>query len=620
MTCRKLKKLIILSFFECSGIWWLMCFVFFWISTDCSAQEAHKEQVKSNYSNKWIRGIMGVITREPGEGQSPFTVKSVDPYLNYEGKIIRKISIKQLGFDQTVLDTARTLHGYILQTANTIHIDTKDFVIRNNLFIREGAPLNPYRLADNERTLRDLEFIKDARIFVVPIVEYPDSVDLLVITRDLFNLGGAFVPKLPAKYSINIEDINLAGMGHQVQAGYSQEVSRTPRYGYEVFYKVTNIKGTFLDASVGYTQLNSGISIGHENERSLYFKLSRDLYQPFARLAGALEFSNNISRNVYKEPERTFSQYHYQLQDYWIGYSFGFKELPKNLKENRNRTFVALRRLDQHFVNGTNITLSEFDRFAYRDLSATLAQLTFFRRDFYKTQYVLGFGRTEDIPYGYRISVTTGWEEELENRRPYLGGEFHYSKVRTEGNIFTYDIKLGAYWNESWYEDGLFSINVTRYSKAYEVGNNIIRNSSEIGYALLLRQQVKKGINISDFNGISGFEPDSLTGVQRLKTSQEITIFTPFKILGFHIAPIARIDLALIQADLKLLDGKKFYSGFSTGFRARNENLIFKILEARIFYYPKVVEGIDHIRYTVTMNFKKRYPTNLVNKPATVFQ
>ncbi len=562
---------------------------------------------------------MGVITREPEADQLPFNIKSEDPYLKYDGKIIRRIVIKRIGFEKTVLDTTRNLQSFISKAANTLHVNTREFVIRNNLFIREGKALNPYRVADNERTLRNLDFVMDARIFVKPISKNSDSVDLLVVTRDVFSLGGSFSADIPTKYKFTIQDINFGGMGQRVQFGQLFDANRSPHYGYQLFYQKNNVKGSFIDASLGYTKLNNGVSIGNENESSLYLKLSRPLFQPFTRFAGAVEISDNTSRNVYRESDTTFAQYRYKVQDYWLGYSFGYRKLPKDLRENRNRKFLALRGFDQHFLNSTHTDLTEPDRFAYRDRVSLLAQLTFFRQDFYKTQYVVGFGRTEDIPYGYRISFTSGWEKELGNKRPYAGSELYYNKVRPSGTILTYNVKLASYWRSERPEDGLVSFNFTRYSKIHRVGRMIIRNTLESGYAALFNQNVKRGMDIRDLNGIVGFLPDSLVGLQRVTVSQELTVFTPWKLMGFRLAPIGRVDLALIKRDMGLLRTRNFFSGLSLGLRARNENLIFNTIEARLFYYPKTVERVDHFRFNITTNFRIKYPTNLVNKPATVF-
>ena len=135
----------------------------------------------------------------------------------------------------------------------------------------------------------------------------------------------------------------------------------------------------------------------------------------------------------------------------------------------------------------------------------------------------------------------------------------------------------------------------------------------------MFNQQVKQGININDVNGILGFKPDSLVGTQRLILSQEEIVFTPWKVLGFRTALVARADLSLIQRTGALVERQNFFSGFSLGIRARNENLIFNTIEMRLFYYPKTVELIDPFLFKVTTNFRIRYPTNLVNKPSTVF-
>lgn len=574
--------------------------------------------VKKIEANKNVKKLLGLISREPETDLSPFLVESENAYLKYEGKIIRKITIRRIGFEKIVVDTARDLQSFIAKTANKLHKNSREFIIRNNLFVREGAPLNPYRLADNERTLRNLSFIMDARIYVKSISKSADSVDLIVITRDVFSLSGDFTSHFPTKYKIGIRDVNFLGLGQLIQFGQVFDQNRNPNYGYEGYYQWVNIMGSFIDGSIGYTNLNSGVSIGNENENSSYIRLTRTLFQPFTRLAGGIELSDNISKNVYNKSDSTFAQYHYRVQDYWIGYSFGYKKLPNNLKENRNRKFIALRGVEQSFLSSKNTGLTEPDRFAYRNKAAIFTQLTFFRQDFYKTRFVVGFGRTEDIPYGYRLSFTYGWERELGIKRPYLGFELFYNKVIPSGTILTYNAKWGAYFNNR-IQDEFFSLDFSRYSKIYKIGKSIVRHQSAIGYAALVNQTVKRGMDIRDVNGILGFMPDSLVGFQRVTMSQEATVFTRLKFLGFRIAPVTRIDLALIRINKGLFQWSNFYSGFSLGLRARNENLIFNTVEARLFYYPKTVERVAHFGFDITTNFRIRYPTNLVNKPATVF-
>ncbi len=409
-------------------------------------------------------------------------------------------------------------------------------------------------------------------------------------------------------------------MGQRIQFNTLYDIDRYPRFGFEAVYQKINYMGTFVDASIGYSGINTGSSIGNENEKAYYIRLSRPLFQPFARWAGGLELSNNNSTNVSRKPDSTFAQYHYSIQDYWAGYSFGHKNLPSDLRENRNRKFIALRAFQQHFDELPTINLTEPDRFAYRNRTAILSQLTFFRQDFYKTQYVLGFGRTEDIPHGYRASLTSGWETEIGHKRGYFAGELYYTKVRDSGTILTYTAKLASYYQGPRSEDGLLSLDFKRYSKVYEKGAYKMRNQTQVGYAVLFNQNIKRGIDIRDVNGIIGFSPDSLVGTRRFVISDEITVFTPSKIFGFRLAPVARIDLALINNKASyLFSGDNFYSGMSLGLFARNENLIFNTIEIRGFFYPRTVERVQHFGFNIGTNIRIKYPNALVTPPATVF-
>jgi hypothetical protein len=598
-------------------IFFLLCLFGFYNS--CFAQNSDTlKNRKAIQDKKATKKALGFITRR-GPG-TPFNFKSEDPFLPYEGKIIRKIVIDQIGFERNVQDTTQRFKTFIANTANTLHNDTKRWVIHNNLFLREGKPLNPYRVADNERYLRDLDFILDTRIFVLPISEDSDSVDLLVMTRDVFSLGATFSPRSPTEYRFKVQEANLAGMGQRLQVRGIYDTERAPSAGYEFLYQKTNLFGSFINATAAYTEINSGISVGNENESAYLFRLSRPLYHPFARWAGAMELSRNRSRNSEQKQDSVFARYAYNIQDYWAGYSFGHQKLPSSLSENRNRKFIALRGFQEHFTETPTTPIRANERLVYSDRVTLLSQLTFFKGDFYKTQYVLGFGRTEDIPYGYRVSFTGGWEEEIGRRRLYSGAELFWSTVNNNGTFINYTVKLGNYWSKDLIEDALAQFNISRYSRIYLLCKSKVRHQADLGFATLINPAVKRKLDINDLNGLNGFKPDTLAGDQRLTFRTEAVVYTPVKFLGFHLAPVVRVDLAYISSENeKLFQKRNFYSGFSAALRARNENLIFNTVEARIYYYPKTVEGLSQTRLEFRTNLRIKYPTNLVTAPATVY-
>ncbi|MCW5912758.1 MAG: hypothetical protein KIT62_16935 [Cyclobacteriaceae bacterium] len=568
--------------------------------------------------SKVTKQVVGAISRTP-PADTVITIKSEDAFLPYEGKIIRNIIVNRVGFDRTVQDTTRRFKSSVARLANRLHNDTKEWVVRENIFLREGKPFNPYRAADNERYLRDLDFILDSKIFVAPVSEDSDSIDLLVMTRDVFSLGASFSPRGITEHRFRIQEANLGGMGQRLQVAGVYDAGRNPTTGYEYLYRKTNLFGSFVNATAGYTEINTGRSVGNENESAYFFRLDRPLFHPFVRWAGAAEVSRNWSTNITRKEGSAFADYEYLVHDAWAGYSFGFRKLPSSLAENRNRRFVAARAFEERFLKRPE-NISGNDRLTYSDRVTFLGQLTFFRQDFYKTNYVLGFGRTEDVPYGYRVSFTGGWERELDKERLYTGAELNWSTVNENGTFYTYSVKLGNYWSEELVEDGLAQFGISRYSRLYFTGKTKIRHQAEINFASQINRSQKRLLDIRDTNGLQGFRPDSLWGAQRLTFRTETVVFTPWKLAGFHFAPVARIDLAYLAKENRVLFQKQnFYSGFSAALRARNENLIFNTVEARVYYYPKTVETLEPWRFEFRANLRIKYPTSLVTAPATVY-
>ena len=89
------------------------------------------------------------------------------------------------------------------------------------------------------------------------------------------------------------------------------------------------------------------------------------------------------------------------------------------------------------------------DKFNFRlnPREAVLAQFTFFRQNFYKTNYVFGFGITEDVPYGYNIALTAGWYKQLKLERPYAGIDGNLYVVTNRGNVIQYFLRTGRWVN-----------------------------------------------------------------------------------------------------------------------------------------------------------------------------
>ena len=563
--------------------------------------------------------LVGSITRKP-EADTVFNFKSEASFLPFQGKIIRTILVERIGFERTVQDTTRSFKTFFAKTGNRLHATSREWLIRDNLFIREGKPLNAYRLADNERYLRDLDFILDSRIFVYPVAPGSDSVDVLVVTRDVFGFGASLDPSGVDKYRFRVQNSNLAGMGQRLQYTGQVETYRTPIYGQELSYQKNNILGSFVDATLGYTQINTGRSLEAENEFAYFFRLNRPLFMPFARWAGGAEISRNMARNVFGRPDSLFAPYTYHLHDHWFGYSFGQHHHQAQTAENRHRLFVSARLIDQLFVERPGSELMQRYPMAFENRWAVLGQVAWFRQDFYKTKFVYGFGRTEDVPYGYAASVTLGWEKQggLE-RRPYGGIQLSKTFASQNGSFVTAEARAATYWRNGSASDGLVSAGLSYFSRLYPMGNWGVRHFAETAFTQLNHRTIKNPLDINNGNGIAGLVADSLRGDSRLRARIQVTVFTPLKLAGFRFALAPQLDYALLANNPKDLPSAALFQGYSLGIRTRNENLVFNTVELRGYFYPRATEGMSATLLEVRSNLRIKYPTSLVRPPATVF-
>lgn len=559
--------------------------------------------------NKLSQEVLRNITRRQ-KSDTVKSIKSEEPFLPYTGKIIRNITIRHIGFERSIYDSTRSFKSSMTQIANSLHSDTRESTIRDNLFIRKNKPLNPYLLADNERYLRDLDFILDSKILVYPVHGSPDSVDVEVRTRDIFSLGVTGRVHGIDEVTVGLYDANLLGMGQRLQVDVAFEVDRQPFTGFDLLYRKSSIGGSLVNATLGYTQIDNGRSLGEENEFAYFLRLDRPLVSPYSRLAGGLEISQNKSVNVYRTADSLFRQYRYNMQDVWVGYNFGIHSRTRN----RNRHFVALRYFRQHYsqqpVQPESRALS-----IYNDQRSLLGEVTFYRQNFYKTRYLYGFGRTEDVPYGQTVSLTSGWMNELGHDRLYAGASIVKGIVRESGTFYTAEAGVGTFFDHSSANDAFVFANLLHYNKLLQFTRFKIRQMTRVGYAKAFNNQLRELLSLN--NELTGFRADSLYGYQRVFLRTETTLFTNWSLIGFRFAPFLSLENAwLKQKDTNGLGD--FYWGTTGGIRIRNENLIFGTIEFRAFYFPNPPEGFDPLSFKITTNVRLKYSGSFVRPPSLV--
>jgi hypothetical protein len=585
--------------------------------TDSSAHGLNKLKNNNIYQffrNAVVRGNVDSVALI-----NALNTKAETPFKPYDGKIIRHIYIHGYGFEQTFTDTANRLQYFGTQILNHLHRKTRDWVIRNSLFIKEDQPLNPIKVADNERLVRSLNYIQDARILVDYLPDNPDSVDLIVVVKDLFSIGGSIGNASPSPINVqaNVYDANFLGLGQRIQGGVIIDQRRYPNSGYQLLYSKTNIGNTFVNFTASATAINSDLYSGAPDEEAFYVRLDRPLYAPYAHLAGGLNIGDFRSHNLYDRPDSIFFGYHYHIYDGWIGWNLGSSRFISNTVV-LDRKFVSFRYFTNHFLQ-VPTQIGENFNFRFNDRQAALAQFTFFRQDFYRTNYIYGFGTTEDVPEGYNIAVTGGWYKQLYLERPYAGVDANWYVSTKRGAFIQYFLRAGAFMEKGTIQDGSTLIGSSYYSPLFVFNRLKIRQYLNFSYT---RQYNRIGIDPLTINNVFGlryFSGDSTFGNQRITLHSETTFFLNPRILGFKFAPFAFGDVSLLSPENETFNKSNVFEGIGAGIRTRNENLVFNTIELRLAYFPRKTEQNQSFKVMLNTGIQFRYNSTYVKAPDIVF-
>ena len=221
-----------------------------------------------------------------------------NPFIQYAGKTIRLINIKNVGFEGDIKDTAKINSGFGVRVGNALHKNTTRRVIANNLLFKGGDKLNPYLLTDNERYLRDLDYIQDALIIVQPTSQ-PDQVDLLVLVKDGFSIVPGAGIGGTKKYRLEIKEQNIAGTGSLLAVSSLFDNSRNPKFGFGGDFLQRNIRGSFINWGFGFKNYSKAFTSRRDEENLYYMRFEKPLASQYLKWFGALDLSYNRTSNGY---------------------------------------------------------------------------------------------------------------------------------------------------------------------------------------------------------------------------------------------------------------------------------------------------------------------------------
>lgn len=575
---------------------------------------------EKSFFGRWIeKGMQSIHHKiDTTDIKAQYSARIENYYQPFEGKIIRNIEFREFGFERSFSDTASRIKYFGTNILNHLHTNSKSWVIRNNLFIKRGDSLRAYVIADNERYLRSLNYIRDARILIKTISPTSDSVDLLVVTKDLFSLTGSISNLNIDKQELSAGDENFLGLGQSISASMLQDRSRNPHYGMEAGYEKYNIGNSFTNVGVKYSDIGSNIYNYYRNEHGVFINIDRPLYSQYASFYGFLHLGNVWSVHSFppfKGLDSNFYQYHYRMIDASIGYNIGAK---KHLSEYAVplRKVISLRYYNYNFLESPYQFQNRYVELL-NNRTAYLAQFTLFKQKFFKTRYILGFGATEDIPYGYNFSFTGGWYKLKDLSRPYIGIDANRYAYSEKGDIVQFFLRTGTFFREG-LQDGTILFGSSFYSRLMVWNKLKIRQFMRLSYTTQFNSNVGEPLRINNAFGLQDFIQDSIQGHQRTTLRSETVFYTPGKIFGFSFAPFLTGDFSYLPPTSQSIDKSSFFYGIGGGLRTRNENLVFGTIELKAIYFPKRIPGQHQFKVGITTNLRFRYNSNYVSAPELI--
>ena len=502
----------------------------------------------------------------------------------YQGMIIRTISVETFPFGVVIGDTSKRLNNSLTKMANYIHHQTRIRIIRNNLFFSKGDSLNPYIMADNVTYLRQLAYLQDADIKVIPVASDSDSVDILVQTKDVFSLGATLSSLTLHRTNIRFGEANFAGTGNGAFISTLYDDKRRNNFGFGGEYNSRNIGGSFINGQIGYQSAYPTFA-GPKEENRYYGSLSKPLVNRYMKWTYELDASYHSTRNFYSSDSlyNALVRYRYYNADAWLGYNLNWKDFTIQQESVKLRKVISLRLINQKFQDVPDIYKDSY-YWQYPDLSAVLTTLTFYRQNFYKTQYVYGFGHNEDIPEGLFLSLTSGFTIKQSRHRPFVAFDYRRSQFINKKNYISFAIRAEGYFNKSTFEDINLVGALGYFDHLKAIGT---KWKQRFFLNLDVAQQINTVLNEPLFPNSKYAWPEYgnrlLPGNFRTTLKAESEFFSPWSFIGFRFAPLLFYNLGVFSP---YRQETRFLSSVGLGLRTGNESLVFGTIELRLYFFP----------------------------------
>ena len=539
-------------------------------------------------------------------------------FKKFKGKIINQIQISSVSYETSFNDTMQSGKKIKRAVEEALYNSTTNKTMLRNLFFTTGDTLYPYLIADNEKFLRELAFIQDARIIASIDPADSNGVVINIQWKDIFPFGGSANLGSLQSFNAEVNHNNLLGLGDKIQINALYDLDRRPLAATGFEYIKRNLFGSFLNLTVGIDKFKPAFNSGRREEHARYIKGELPLVSPYHSFTGGFEFGKYEANNNYNTllSYQHLYKYAYGIMDGWMGINIGAGLRIKDNLQTRLRKFISFRAVSKRFSHLPDTAILKYN-IHYSNIDAGLIAFNIFKQEYYHTNYIYGFGRNEDVPEGYNLSVVSGLTQRNSRTRPYIGIDYERDYFTNQENYTNFILKLGGYMHNGSLEDISFLSSLNYFTALKKLSNPkwSKRNFVELSATQQLNTILNEPLFLRSEFGIPTFRNDNIQAATRVSCNLESVYYNMVKYYGFSFAPFVFVNTSYIKLIGEAIQKGSIYTALGLGCRTRNENLVFGTIELKAYYYPRTISNMTPLNVTLTTGLKFRYNSQLIRRP-----
>jgi hypothetical protein len=573
-----------------------------------TSDTAAYNRISRAMSNKKLtKRMFSLLTRKPKTPPPPVEKEtSIDEqFLPYEGKIINDIRVVVLppfGYDIRKFDSTPEITKW-RKAGNNSHANTRAWVLRNNLLFRKGQTINPLIMAETESFIRSIGYVNDVYIRI-DSASTTDA-DVTVVVRDNWSIG-AYVRNVSTKIDVEVFDHNFIGLGNNFNLRGIFNTKTERKFGGGLGYRYPNLLRTFINIDASYA--DDIVSKYHSValERPLQKNLNL-----FGQISNNV-LETNLSQTAWDSISPTYNA------DFSASLGYAF-----NPTANDNTFVVAARFWDKSPLYKNVIKPDNPEYFQYIKNRMALIQLSVFRQRHFRTHMVNSFGRVENFAYGYNVSAQVGYSEWKQFSKYGLYGSFRVAanKLYRAGSVY-FEGAISSFFDHKQPFEGVLKLKLDMFSSLYQIGRQNYRHFLSVNYSRRLDYIPgfrNHNFTFNDLMSMKFRNVSNFTATEKLMFKTEGDVFSSLNVAGFRFLFYAFADFGWIaNYNDHLLNNRNVYWGAGLGVRIRNDLLVFRTVDLKIGYYPRMNQhGFDNFVNAgssipnVSPNFTPRYPDEI---------